>query len=167
MRNRLEMIFQTRIGPWNDLSNGNWALTSNLSMGLCLMNEMLCMALCLSKATLLMHDNDLYNDLKVSKVPLRWVMDGCFFCSKASCLSKDTRLFNGVIAWFHDTRIELNDWWCIAWLLLEQLERHGDDLPLCNSSFPSLLGLCRSFPWKEFESNCTIICLGDGLHQKF
>lgn len=59
------------------------------------MNDMICMTLCLSEATLLMNEDDLCNDWKVSKNAHVRVMEENVLCSKASTGMQ--RLLDGVI----------------------------------------------------------------------
>lgn len=71
-------------------------------------------------------------------------MEGSFV---TKLLAKRQRLFDGLVAWFPDTRLELHNCWHMDCLISL---KEWEDLPLCGSYCPSLLGLWIGFPWQEF-----------------
>lgn len=175
----LKDICQSWTELWNDFPDENWTLYCQVMLGfdvrscftwvflclihvvgLCPMNDMICMDLCLSKATWLMNEDDLCDDWKVSKnAPVR-VIEEKVLCSKASIGRQ--RLLDRVIACFPDTCLEIGGWDTskIAWAAW----RYGEDLLLCGSSCPSWLGFVNVFlervlweviiPWWWFEMAC-------------
>lgn len=73
---------------------------------------------------------------RLPKMPHMRVLDGGFFCNKGPLL-KGKRLFNGVLAWFLDTRLKHNGCWRMArfswitWNYKEELALCGSSGPLC------------------------------------
>lgn len=94
-----------------------------------------------------MHENDLCNDLKVSK-GCPYVGNGWKVSFAAKFLCQKENVIWWVVTWFPVVRLELNGCWNIPKLTWASW-KYGEDLPLYGFIWPQSFGSMKMLPRKE------------------